>query len=90
MADNQAWARDENNQKNAFSEVYRSLEAFVLLKLKKAALTFSVQYHIFPTMQDLKIQDIYAFVSAERSGKRTLLIYWTCSTERKLLLAFYY
>lgn len=45
MVDNQVWARNEENQKNAFSKVCRSLEALVSLKLKR--LTFlSVVSHL--------------------------------------------
>jgi len=47
MADNQVWARNEENQKNAFSEACRSLEALVSLKLKRLTFLSAASHHSY-------------------------------------------
>lgn len=63
MADNQVWATNEHNEKNAFSEICRVLK-LISLKLKRFEFLSIVS---FLPWKDLKTQDICLCLS--RMGK---------------------
>lgn len=71
MVDNQVWARNEDNQKNAFSKSLQEFKSSCLIKIEKAYIS-QCSIASFLPHKDLKTQDFYGFVSAECTGGKKL------------------